>query len=87
MQDWYVFFYSERPDLMAELHALAAELGRHLEEPELRRKYAWTKSILGFKTAKRAQIMLPKPKASMLRKWDKALYLMAQPALVKSPDA
>ena len=70
---------------MGEVHAL--ELGGHLEEPELRRKYAWMKPILGFETAKRAQIMLPELKASMLRKWEKALYLMAQPALAESTDA
>ena len=43
-------------------------------------------SLLGFKTAKRAQIMLQELKASMLRKWDKAPYLMSQPALAKSTD-
>src|SRR5208282_57063 len=75
MQDWYVHFYPERPDLMAELQALAAELGGHLEEPGLGWKYTWMKPILGFKTAKWAQIMLPELKASVLRKWDKAMYL------------
>jgi len=79
MEDWYVNFYPERPDLMAELQALAVELGGRLEEPELRWKYAWMKPILGFKAAKRAQMTLPELKASLLRKWDKAMYLMVSP--------
>ena len=73
MQHWYVNFYPERPDLMAELKALALELGRRLEEPRLRWKYAWIKPILGFNAAKRAQMTLPVVKTSLLRRWDKAL--------------
>ena len=77
MQNFYVNFYPERPDLMAELQAIAAELGGRLEEPQLRWKYAWMKPIVGFEAAKRAQITLPELKASLLRKWDKAMYLVA----------
>ena len=79
MQNWYVNFYPERPDLMAELQALAAKLEGRLEEPELRWKYAWMKPILGFKAAKRAQMTLPQLKASLLRRWDKAMYLTVKP--------
>jgi len=79
LQNWYVNFYPERPDLMAELQALAAEMENHLEEPELRWKYAWMKPILGFRAAKRAQMTLPQLKASLLRRWDKAMYLMVGP--------
>jgi glycosyltransferase involved in cell wall biosynthesis len=74
MQNLYVNFYPERPDLMAELQALAAELGGRLEEPRLRWKYAWIKPILGFNAAKRAQMTLPLLKTSLLRRWDKAMY-------------
>jgi glycosyltransferase involved in cell wall biosynthesis len=67
MQNFYVNFYPERPDLMAELQALAADLGGRLEEPELRWKYAWMKPIVGYECAKQAQMMLPQLKASLLR--------------------
>jgi glycosyltransferase involved in cell wall biosynthesis len=77
IRTFYDIFYPERPDLMAELQALAAELEGRLEEPELRWKYAWMKPILGFKVAKRAQMTLPELKASLLRRWDKVMYLMA----------
>jgi glycosyltransferase involved in cell wall biosynthesis len=74
MQTWYYNFYPDRPDLMAELQELAAQVHGHLEAPRLRWKYAWMKPIFGLKIAKRAQMMLPQLKASMHRSWDKAMY-------------
>jgi hypothetical protein len=74
MQTWYYNFYPDRPDLMAELQELAAQLHGHLEVPSLRWTYAWMKPIFGLKIANRAQMMLPQLKASMLRSWDKAMY-------------
>ncbi len=75
LQNSYINFYPERPDLIAELQALAAELEGRLKEPKLLWKYAWMSPILGFKVAKRAQMTLPQLKASLLRRWDKAMYL------------
>jgi glycosyltransferase involved in cell wall biosynthesis len=74
MQNWLDQFYPERPDIVAELQALAAQLHGHLEPPRLRWKFAWMAPIFGFKTAKRAQMVLPQMKASMIRRWDKAMY-------------
>jgi len=74
MQAWYHSFYPERPDIMAELQSLAGELGGHLEIPHLSWKYAWIKSILGWKAAKKAQWTLSESKSSLLRQWDKAMF-------------
>jgi hypothetical protein len=74
MQNWLGHFYPERPDIVLELQTLAAELQGHLEMPQLRWKYAWMEPIFGFDAAKRAQMMLPQLKASVLRSWDKAMY-------------
>jgi hypothetical protein len=74
MQNWLDQFYPERPDIVAELQALAAELQGHLQQPQLRWKFAWMAPIFGFKIAKRAQTVLPQMKASMIRHWDKAMY-------------
>lgn len=74
LQTWYQNFYPERPDLIAELQALAAELQGRLEEPRLRWKYAWMKPLFGWKAAKWAQLALPQLKASWLRQLDKAMY-------------
>jgi len=74
IQNWLEFFYPERPDLVVQLQALAAELGGRLEAPRLRWKYAWMKSIFGYQVAKRAQMLLPQLKASMIRSLDRARY-------------
>jgi glycosyltransferase involved in cell wall biosynthesis len=74
LQNWYHYFYPERPDIMAELQGLAEQLQGHLEEPSLRWKYAWMRPIFGWKAAKWAQSALPQLKASCLRQCDKAMY-------------
>ena len=73
MQTKCIDFYPERPDLFAELEGLAAQLQGHLEIPSLRWKYAWMKPILGWRTAKSAQMVLPMLKSSMVRRYDKAM--------------
>ena len=74
MRNWFDNFYPERPDIVAELQALAAQLQGHLDAPRLRWKYAWMKPIFGWKAAKWAQMMLPQMKASLIRDWDKTMY-------------
>jgi glycosyltransferase involved in cell wall biosynthesis len=74
MQNYLQDFYPERPDLIAELQILAAQLGGTLNIPRLRSKYAWMEPIFGAKVAKSAQILLPQVKASLMRSWDKAMY-------------
>jgi glycosyltransferase involved in cell wall biosynthesis/GT2 family glycosyltransferase len=74
LQNKYIYFYLERPEIVTELQSLAAQLQGHLDEPRLRSKYSWMKPILGFKTAKRAQILLPQLKGSLVRRWDGTMY-------------
>lgn len=74
LQNWYPNFYPERPDIMAQLQSLAADLQGHLEEPRLRWKYAWMKPLFGWKAAKWAQMAFPQFKASCIRHYDKAIY-------------
>jgi glycosyltransferase involved in cell wall biosynthesis len=74
LQNWYPTFYPERPDLVAKVQALAAQLQGQLEAPRLRPKYAWMRPIFGWKVAKSAQNTLPQFKASCLRNWDKMMY-------------
>lgn len=86
MQHHYIVFYPERPDLMTELQALAANLEGCLDEPELNWKYAWIKPVARFETAKWAQITLHELKASLLRRWDKAMYLKSRSRCDYYPD-
>ena len=74
LQNWYENFYPERPDIVAELQSLAAQLGGRLEVPHLRWKYAWMRPALGWKAAKWAQRTLPQWKALCARQWDKTMY-------------
>lgn len=80
MQIWFQFFYPDRPDIMAELQGIAAQLQGHLEEPSLRWKYAWLRKIFGYQTARDIQLLLPQYKASLIRSWDKALYRLEKSA-------
>jgi glycosyltransferase involved in cell wall biosynthesis len=74
LQTKCIDFYPERPDIIAELQSLAAELGGSLEAPRLRWKYAWMEPLFGWKTAKSAEAMLPQYKAALIARWDKAMF-------------
>ena len=74
IQTWYGTFYPERPDIVAELQALAAQVEGHLEPPRLRWKYAWMRPVFGWKAAKWAQTRFPEVKSSLIRHWHKAMY-------------
>jgi glycosyltransferase involved in cell wall biosynthesis len=76
LQNWFIHFYPERPEIVAEFQTLAAQLQGHLEVPRLRWKYAWMKPIFGWKAAKWAQMRLPKVKDSFVTYWDKAMYTL-----------
>ena len=74
LQNWYHNFYPERPDIVAELQSLAAQLQGRLEEPRLRWKYAWMKPVFGWEAAKWTQRVLPLLKTSCIRHCDRAIY-------------
>jgi glycosyltransferase involved in cell wall biosynthesis len=78
LQTWYGDFYPERPDIIADLQSVAAELGGHLEEPCLRWKYAWMRPLFGWTAAKWAQRSLPQFKAACVRHFDKAMYRLQE---------
>ena len=76
LQTWSGQFYPERPDMFVEIQALAVELGGHLEEPRLHRKYAWMQPVFGSKAARWAQRVLPETKSWVNREWDKAMFTL-----------
>jgi glycosyltransferase involved in cell wall biosynthesis len=78
LQQWYEHFYPERPDLVAEMQGLAAELQGSLEEPCLHWKYAWMRPVFGWQAAKWAQLSLPQMKASFKRCLDRAAYRLVK---------
>lgn len=74
LQTWYENFYPERPDLVTEVQSLAAQIHGSVTEPRLRWKYAWMRPLFGWKVAKWVQMALPLFKASLIRRWDRAMY-------------
>jgi glycosyltransferase involved in cell wall biosynthesis len=74
MQNWLVYFYPERPDLVQEMQDVARGLGGELHPPRLSWKYCWIDAMFGRKLAKRAQRLLPRVRWSVERFRDKALF-------------
>jgi glycosyltransferase involved in cell wall biosynthesis len=74
LQNWLVFFYPDRPDLVKQLDEMAANLGGKLQPPPLSWKYSWIAALFGRKQAKRAQVLLPRIKWSLIQRWDKTLF-------------
>ena len=73
LQTWYGALYPERPDILAEMEALAGQLGGRLTLPRLCWKYAWMEPLFGRKAAKSAQNYLANFKASSMRQIDKTI--------------
>lgn len=74
IHNWFLYFYPERPEIVAELKGIAEDLGGHLGEPCLRWKFAWMQPVFGWRMAKWAQIALPLFRTSFIRQYDKALF-------------
>jgi glycosyltransferase involved in cell wall biosynthesis len=74
LQNWLIFFYPERMDLVEQAQQMARDLGGQLEPPHLSWKYSWIRSIFGWPLAKQAQVVLPNLKWSLIRYWDSTLF-------------
>jgi glycosyltransferase involved in cell wall biosynthesis len=75
LQKYHLDVYPERPDLVAELQRLAAQLNGRLDIPRLSWKYAWLRSFVGYQKAKHVQFFMPHYKVKLIQLWDKALSL------------
>ena len=74
---YYLFdFHPERPDIVDRMRNLARSLGGELTDPRLPWKYSWIKTVFGWNIAKRARIVLPEVKTSLLKTWDKTCFLL-----------
>jgi glycosyltransferase involved in cell wall biosynthesis len=74
LQNWLVYFYPDRPDLVKQIDEMAVSLGGKLKPPPLSWKYSWIAALFGRKLAKGAQVVLPRIKWSLIRRWDKAMF-------------
>jgi hypothetical protein len=74
LQNWYPCFYPDSTDIIAEMQSLAIEMGGRLETPSLPWRYAWIKSMFGWKAAKTTQDTIGEARASVFKHWDKAMF-------------
>ncbi len=74
LQTSLLYFYPERPDIIAEVQQLAGELGGQVVLPSFSWKYSWIDKLFGYSAAKRARFQLPRLKQSAVRSWDKLLF-------------
>jgi len=86
LQNWMVYFYPERSDLFEHAQKLAQELGGQLEVPRLSWKYSWIKTLFGWPLARRAQVVLPRLRWSLVRLWDKATCQIEDRKLKVNPS-
>jgi hypothetical protein len=76
LQNWFVWFFEERPDLARELERLAATLGGGLKAPRLPWKYLWIQKLFGWSVAKEVRQRWNRCKSSVRRSWDKTLFCL-----------
>jgi len=74
IQNWMFFFYPERLDIFRQAEELARSLGGELTIPALSWKYSWLDTVFNHSLAKRAQVVLPRIKWSVIRCLDKTLF-------------
>jgi len=74
IQNWYAAFYPERADIVAELEAMAQQLGGCLKPPSFDWKYAWMERVVGPKATRSVQRFVGESKASCVRRIDKVMY-------------
>jgi glycosyltransferase involved in cell wall biosynthesis len=70
---WVHEFYPYRPDIVQQLKAMVAELGGEFQEPRLSWKYDWIVRCAGWHLGRRAHILMPKLKRSVLVGWDRMM--------------
>jgi glycosyltransferase involved in cell wall biosynthesis len=87
--NWLHEFYPYRLDLADQLKRLCAELGGRPDDPHLSWKYDWIVRLFGWKAGRRAQIAMPKLRASARIAWDRAMFGLEgqEPAPADHPAA
>lgn len=83
MQNWLTYFYPERSDLIKAMKEVARDLGGDLRMPHLGWKYTPMEVLFGVRMGRKAQMLMPRWKWSMLRSCDGILYWLSN----RSPSA
>jgi glycosyltransferase involved in cell wall biosynthesis len=84
---WLHEFYPYRLDIAQQLKDIAAQLGGKAEDPRLSWKYNWLVQLFGWDVGRKAQLMLPRIKGSMIIGWDKAMQQWENRATMRHQEA
>jgi glycosyltransferase involved in cell wall biosynthesis len=76
LQAGFPYFHIQRPDLAKRVEELAAKLGGRVVPPSFSWKYRWIESLLGQRSAHQAQIVFPRARWALLRRWDRLVRLV-----------
>jgi len=71
-----IYFYPERPDIVAQAEKMAMEFERQLGVPTLSWKYSWVEKLFGWSPAKLVQRLSRVLRWSIEKRWDQVLYLV-----------
>ncbi len=74
IRNWLHEFYPYRMDLADGLQKLGAELGGEVGEPQLSWKYQWIVNQFGWSAGRKANIMAPRMKNTLIIAWDKFMH-------------
>jgi glycosyltransferase involved in cell wall biosynthesis len=74
LENWLHYFYPERMDIVREAELLAAKMGGRLNLPRLSWKYAWIRSMLGWRMVKPVQLPLKRARRKLERAIDKLFF-------------
>ena len=85
LQNWMVYFYPERLDIFRQADEVARNLGGQLEVPRLSWKYSWIRAMFGWSPARRAQLLLPNVRWSLVRFFDKTLFRIENGRPLRGP--
>jgi len=80
LQRGLIYFHAERPDLLREVEKWAKDLDGGLPVPRLSWKYAWIKTLFGWKPALRTQERSRKRRWTVQRFFERVLFF--SPALL-----
>ena len=76
LQNWLIYFYPERSEIVRQFEQTAKDLGGELEVPRLSWKYSWIQKTFGWRMAKRARLFVPQVRRNMESSWDKMLFFV-----------
>ena len=82
LQNWLIYFYPERLDIVRQADRMARELGGQLELPQLSWRYSWIKAVFGCGRAKHVRLLLANTRWSLESLWDKGLLQIESQGLV-----